>query len=68
MRFVSFFFLSSLVIDVRIEKRKILKHDLLQENNQDQSSDSKQYLQTFTVVNSNINDQSSSSIENQQKR
>ncbi|CAM2715170.1 unnamed protein product [Rotaria socialis] len=38
-----------------------------QDNNRDQSPDPNQYLQTFTVVNSNINDQTSSSMQNQQQ-
>lgn len=38
-----------------------------QDDNRDQSPDPNQYLQTFTVVNSNINDQTSSSMQNQQQ-
>jgi hypothetical protein len=44
-----------------------LNNQIEDNNQEDESSDQKQYLQTFTVVNSNINDQSSSLIENQQK-
>jgi len=39
----------------------------IEDNNQDQLPDPKQYLQTLTIVNSNINDQSSPLVENQQK-
>ena len=40
----------------------------IQENNRDQSPDPNQYLQTFTVVNSNINEPPSSSMEQQQQQ
>ncbi|CAF3674105.1 unnamed protein product [Rotaria sp. Silwood1] len=46
-----------------------LNNQQIQDNVRDQSPDPNQYLQTFTVVNSNITDQSSSSssMQNQQQ-
>jgi hypothetical protein len=40
----------------------------IQENNRDESLDPNQYLPAMTVVNSNINDQPSSSTENQKQQ